>query len=185
MRKATARTEEASLMIPKRVFYGQGSSMMIGTLLSQAESGYMVDSNPDKSLRPVLGYLVPRWQRELKWTDEQHEQFIRSIYTGVYIGAFIYNDSITEAPKLNGLLVDGQQRLFAIQRYVAGDLAVLGRNGKKHRWTDLSEEDRRHFTRMTIGFEVVRIADEAELVELYNIFNYGGTPHDDSERAVL
>lgn len=179
------RTEEASLKIPKRLFYGQGMQTPIGVLMMQAEAGAIAESNPDKSLPTVLGYVIPGWQRDLEWDDEQCERFIQSVYAGVYLGMFIYNDSISEAPHLNGILVDGQQRLYTIERYISGNLAVEGRDGKKYLWTDLDEEDQAHFKRMTMGFEVVRIKDEQELVDLYNVFNYGGTPHKESQRAVL
>lgn len=179
------RTEEASLKIPKRMFYGQGMQTPIGVLMMQAESGAIVAANPNKSLRTVLGYVIPKWQRGLEWSDEQCERFIRSVYAGVYLGMFIYNDSISEAPHLNGILVDGQQRLYTIERYISGNLAVEGRDGKKYRWTELDPEDQAHFKRMTMGFEVVRIKDEQDLVDLYNVFNYGGTAHKESQRAVL
>lgn len=179
----TLNSNKSSSRIPERVFYGQGMATPIGNLLMQAEQGGFVEANSDKALRSVLGYPVPAWQRPLEWTDEQCERFIQSVYAGVFLGMFIYNDSFGGSKRLNGLLVDGQQRLHAIERYVRGDLAVAGPDGVKHRWTELTDEEQVHFTRIPFNFEVVRLTTEAELKNLYNLFNFAGTPHTEEQRA--
>jgi hypothetical protein len=179
----TLNSDKPSSRIPARVFYGQGMATPIGCLLMQADTGGLASMNSDKTLRSVLGYPVPAWQRPLEWTDAQCEQFIQSAYAGVFLGMFIYNDSFGGAKHLNGLLVDGQQRLNAIERYVKGDLAVTGPDGAAHRWTDLTDDEKVHFTRIPFNFEVVRITTEVELKNLYNLFNYAGTPHTEEQRA--
>ncbi len=179
----TLDSNKSSSRIPARVFYGQGMATTIGNLLMQAEIGGLSAVNSDKSLRSVLGYPLPAWQRQLEWTDEQCERFIQSVYAGVFLGMFIYNDSFGGSKRLNGLLVDGQQRLHAIERYVKGDLAVAGPDGAKHRWSELTDEEKVHFSRIPFNFEVVRINTESELKNLYNLFNYAGTPHTEEQRA--
>jgi len=167
--------------IPTRLFYGNGATTLISSMIMQAQS------NPygKKALhnRFVLGYPLASWQRPLKWTDEQSERFIQSVYAGIYLGQFIYNDSITSAPHLDGLLIDGQQRLSAIERYLADDLAVTGADGKKYVWSALTSEEQAHFGRVGFGFQIVQIKDEAELKHLYNLLNFAGTPHTEDERA--
>jgi hypothetical protein len=178
------KSDKPSSRVPSRVFYGQGMATPIGALMMQADTGGLAAMNSDKTLRSVMGYPVPAWQRPLAWSDEQCERFVQSVYAGVFLGMFIYNDSFGGSRHLNGLLVDGQQRLHAIERYVRGDLAVAGPDGVKHRWTELTDEEQVHFTRIPFNFEVVRLTTEAELKNLYNLFNFAGTPHTEDQRAV-
>lgn len=176
-------SDQPSPRIPPRLFYGQGMATPIGILVIQAEKGALAAANSDKSLRSVMGYPIPIWQRELEWSDDECESFIQSAYAGIFLGMFIYNDSFGRAKNLNGLLIDGQQRLNAIERYVKGDLAVAGPDGVKYRWTDLTDEEQAHFSRIPFNFEVVQIHKEAELKNLYNLFNYAGKPHTEAQRA--
>lgn len=176
-----AKTETTS-RIPKRVCYGSGMSTMVGQLFEQMAARTYIQAGNGQ--RTVLGFPIPEWQRELCWTEAQCERFIQSVYAGIYLGLYVYNDTITSAPKLDGLLIDGQQRLHALERYLAGELAVTGPDGGRYRWTDLNQEEQAHFNRMPFGFEIVSITDEAQLKQLYNLLNFGGVPHADSQRAV-
>lgn len=155
----------------------------IGNLVMQAESGALVSANSDKSLRSVMGYPVPDWQRPIDWSDEECERFIQSVYAGIFLGMFIYNDCFGSSKHLNGLLIDGQQRLHAIERYVKSELAVAGPDGVKYRWNELTCEEQAHFNRIPFNFEVVKINKEVELKNLYNLFNYAGKPHTEAQRA--
>lgn len=174
---------EMSTRIPPRVFYGSGANTMIGNMASQAITRESFSHPGHEKLRRVLGYPVPTWQRELVWTDEQCERFIQSVYAGVYLGLFVYNDALSTAKQLDGLLIDGQQRLHALERYLNGDLAVTGPDGKKYRFTELTDEEKAHLYRIPFGFQVVNIDNEDKLKALYNLLNFGGTPHKASERA--
>lgn len=176
---------DATARIPARVFYGNAMSTMLSSMASQAE-GRPFHSNPHHAAnsRFVMGYPVSRtWQRGLVWSDEQCIRFIQSVYAGVYLGLYVYNDSMHAAPHLDGLLVDGQQRLSAIERYLAGELAVPAPDGNAYRWTELTDEEKAHFHRIPFGFQIVQIHDEAKLTELYNLMNFGGTPHTPEQRA--
>lgn len=170
--------------IPARVFYGNAMSTMLSSMASQAE-GKPFHSNPyhAKHSRFIMGYPLPSWQRKLEWPDELCIRFIESVYAGVYLGLYIYNESMSRAPKLDGLLIDGQQRLWAIERYLAGELAVPGPDGNSHLWTDLTDEEKAHFYRIPFGFQIVQIHDEAELKRLYNLMNFGGIAHRPEQRA--
>lgn len=173
------------LRIPRRVVFENLMNSFIGTLKMQAENpGTVAALNRDMSLRRVLGFPLPTWQRPAKWSREQMARFITSVYSGVHLGIFVYNQSIS-VPHLNGLLIDGQQRLRAIETYLANELAVEGEDGVARTWNELTDEEHRHFTRMSFGFSIVECNDEQELVDLYNLMAFGGTPHAEDERAVL
>lgn len=171
--------------IPRRITFGAQMSTMISVLLRQGKDGSVqLALNADPTLRRVLGYPLPKWQRERVWTDSQSARFIESVYAGVNIGTFVYNETVLASP-FNGLLIDGQQRLGAIKRYVADEFAVSGEDGIARVWSELTDEEQRHFGRMQFGFSIVRHEDEASLVELYNLLNFGGTAHRPEERAEL
>ena len=171
--------------IPVRVTFDQQLTTMISTLLRQARDEEALKSlNEDMSLKRVLGYPLPSWQRGLVWSDEQSIRFIESVYSGVHLGTFVYNSTVLRSP-FQSLLIDGQQRLHAIERYAADGFAVKGQDGIARLWSELTEQEQRHFGRMPFGFSVVKHEDEASLVSLYNLLNFGGVAHDENDRASL
>jgi hypothetical protein len=173
------------LRIPRRTVFVNLLNSLISSLKMQAENPRTVAAlNSNMNLRRVLGFPLPTWQRQPTWSNEQMARFITSVYRGVHLGIFVYNQSISK-PHLNGLLVDGQQRLMAIETYLANELAVAGEDGVERTWNDLTDEEQRNFTRMSFGFSIVECDDEQELVELYKMMAYGGTPHAEDERASL
>jgi hypothetical protein len=176
---------EPKLRIPRRTVFDNPMNTLISALKMQAENPNTIKSlNADMSLRRVMGFPLPPWQREREWSDEQMARFITSVYSGVHLGVFVYNQNFFK-PKLNGLLVDGQQRLFSIETYLAGELAVKGEDGIARTWKELTEDEQSHFLRMTFGFSIVECEEEQELVDLYNLMAFGGTPHRQDQRASL
>lgn len=184
-KKKKQDTPEQSKRIPPRVFYGSGSNTMIGNMASMAITRESFSHPGHEKLRRVLGYPVPTWQRPLVWTAEQCERFIQSVYAGGYLGLFVYNDALTTAKHLDGLLIDGQQRLHALELYLNGELAVTGPDGKQRLFTELTDEEKAHFYRIPFGFQVVNVDKEDKLKELYDLLNFGGTQHKPTERAAL
>jgi hypothetical protein len=184
-KKKKQETEKLSARIPPRVFYGSGSNTMIGNMASMAITRESFSHPGHEKLRRVLGYPVPTWQRPLVWTDAQCERFIQSVYAGVYLGLFVYNDALSTAKHLDGLLIDGQQRLHALERYLNGELAVAGPDGKKYLFTELTDDEKAHFYRIPFGFQVVNVDNEDKLKELYDLLNFGGTQHKPTERAAI
>lgn len=81
------------------------------------------------------------------------------------------------------ILLDGQQRLRAIERYWSGELAVTGEDGEACRWTNLSDAEHRHFLRIPFPWIETQYHDEAPLREAYNRHNFGGTAHSIEQRA--
>lgn len=128
--------------------------------------------------RTVMGFNLPKWQRGLVWTEDQSISLIENIWRGVPIGTYTYNLLIGGGP-LDGLLIDGQQRLWAIQQYVEDVFPVFGGF-----YSDLSKIQKRRFG---IGSKfpcyITKSKDEKYLKEYYNLMNFGGVKHDESERA--
>lgn len=172
------------MRIPKRLFYIDSHNLMIHSMIMEWKSRDEILKQAGYSGRSVFGYKLPEWQRKEKWSDDQCIKFIQSLYKGINPGAFMFNmSSVNHA--LDLILLDGQQRLRALERYLTGDLAVPGDDGIAHLWTDLEEGEQAHLKRMLFGSCVTHYSTEEECVTAYNLHNFGGTPHAEDERAQI
>lgn len=166
--------------MPDRVNLGQHCATAMASPMAQRRD-YLEDryqtGNP-LNLRVVMGYFLPTWQRGLVWTEAQKIAFIESAWKGLNLGTYTYNRAGLGSPYDN-LLIDGQQRLHAIECYLNDEFPVLG-----WRWSEVTKVDRR-FWEMTTGFAsyITETEDEAFLRDYYNMTNFGGTAHKESERA--
>lgn len=137
--------------------------------------------------RFVMGYPLPHWQRKFKWDENQQRAFIDSIWRANTLSSYLVNDwEMSDGvtfDRFSNVLLDGQQRLFTIERFVTGELAVPDCKGSLRKWEELGLAERRRFARTVFTKSIVRIWDEALLCDIYNRRNYGGTPHLESERA--
>lgn len=135
------------------------------------------EMNPH-GLRTVMGFCLPRWQRGLVWTEAQKVAFIESAWLGINLGTYTYNQVAFGSP-LDNLLIDGQQRLHAIECYLLDEFPVFG-----WRWSEVTDVDRRIWEMTTIFSSYVTDSeDEDYLRGYYDLTNFGGTPHQPDERA--
>jgi hypothetical protein len=128
--------------------------------------------------RTVMGFYLPSWQRGLVWSDAQKIALIESAWRGINIGTYTYNQARLGSP-YDGLLIDGQQRMSAIQSYLDDEFPVFG-----WRWSEVTEIDRRVWQWQThFASYITETEDEAYLRNYYNLMNFGGVAHKESERA--
>ncbi len=139
--------------------------------------GLAVDSrvrqpNEEIGERGLGAYILPPFQRPQVWQPEQAVSFIESIWLGLPIGVYVYNES----PKLgatDGWLIEGQQRWTSIGAYVAGEFEVFGRL-----YTELDPSDQRHFVMRPFSCIVTKYDDPEKLKDIYQRLAYGGTAHE-------
>lgn len=140
-----------------------------------------------------MAYPLPEWQRPLVWTETQKVRFISSLWMEVDVGSYLVND-VCEFVKVNGvvtdamaiysdILLDGQQRLSAMEDYFLGRIAAPGKSGEPVYWTELSKIERRLFSNQTFSRSVVHSWDEIELRQIYDLRSFGGTPHTEEQQA--
>ena len=134
-------------------------------------------NNPN-GLRTVMGFILPPWQRGFVWTEPQCVRFIESLWLGVPVGTYSVN--LLFGSQYDGWLIDGQQRMRALERYLAGDFPVLG-----WKWPDVTEVDRRVFGNLPWPYFQTSSKDEQYLAGYYNLLNFGGTGHIEDERAEI
>lgn len=77
------------------------------------------------------------------------------------------------------LLIDGQQRMSAIQDYLEGRFKVFGLL-----YADVPVRERRRWEMSTMfACYITETDNEAYLRDYYNLTNFGGTAHKETERA--
>lgn len=174
--------QPAAARFPSRRFYGQSMQTTLGLMLSMRETQNRILDEDKYTGRRVLGYKLPEWQRPEVWADDQCIRFLESVWLGVGIGSFMVNHS-TRADDAHMILLDGQQRLRAIERYWDGELAVTGDDGVARCWRELTEKEQAHFLRIPFPWVETSYSDDAQLREAYNRHNFGGTSHTLEQRA--
>jgi Protein of unknown function DUF262 len=136
--------------------------------------------DPEGKLDWLLDYILPPFQRPPVWTKAQARRFIESAWMGISLGTYVVNRNDHSIGSHTDLwLIDGQQRLRAVQSYLEDEFPVFGM-----RFSKLNARERRHWA-MNIAFPCIMIheADETKLRDLYNRLNFGGTAHKRSQKA--
>jgi len=137
----------------------------------KSRAGHMDDR------RRVMGFPLPEWQRPLVWSESQKSRFIESIWLGMPLGTYTLN-TLEAGHPLDMIIIDGQQRLSAIEDYVEDRIDVFG-----GRWSDVELVDRRRFKGTTFARYETRSEDENFLRRYYDLMNFGGVPHEPDQRA--
>lgn len=165
--------------MPERINLGKQHSTSMAHCMGQARE-YAENRYNDRrdGSRVVMGFYLPTWQRGLVWTEAQKIAFIESAWRGVYIGTYTYNQAPLGS-QYDNLLIDGQQRMHAIECYLNDEFPVLG-----WRWSEVTVVDKRAWSMSTtFGSYVTETEDEGFLRDYYNLMNFGGTAHKEAERA--
>ena len=162
-------------LMPDRLSLGEHMNTTVISPLHNWEN-----SAPDPyGRRTVMGYPLPDWQRGLVWTEAQSIRLIESLWLGMNIGTFTVNYSPSYSGRLDRILIDGQQRMWALEQYLSDAFPVFG-----YRWGEVTEVDRRAFTLSRhFGSYITKSDDEAYLRGYYDLMNFGGVAHTDDQRA--
>lgn len=165
--------------MPERINLGQHMASTMAAPLGQYREWQEnpAEINPH-GLRTAMGYCLPTWQRGEVWTLAQKIALIESAWRGVSIGTYTFNRG-KYGSRFDNLLVDGQQRMLAIQDYIEDKFPVFG-----YRYSEVTVVDRRLWN-VSIHFHsyITETEDEAYLRGYYNLMNFGGTAHKQTERA--
>lgn len=161
-------------VMPKRIDLGRGFDSCVGEVFLH----YNADDNSNpQNLRTVMGYNVPTWQRPLVWSVDQNVKLIESMWLGLPIGTYTFNRK--HGSKLDNLIIDGQQRMNAIELYINDGFEVFG-----YTYSSITDIDKRFF-RQSSRFPcyITETDDEEYLRGYYNMMNFSGTAHTEDQRA--
>lgn len=182
--------------MPRSTISANVAPRSISELLMQ-HAQYIREPDAMRRMNPwadrfVLGLPLAPWQREFKWDDEQCERLIQSIWLDLDIGTYLINDVLEFESAISaepvtlpncGIVLDGQQRLTAIERYITGKIAARDVDNRPCYWHELGVVEQRRFGRKIFNRAAIQSMDESMLREAYNLRNYAGMPHLESERA--
>ncbi|HHK2198529.1 TPA: DUF262 domain-containing protein [Pseudomonas aeruginosa] len=168
-------------LLPKPILGGIQRSYSISMLWEGTPANTNVPAE-----RQLLNLVLPTWQREFVWSEEQQRAFVEGIFLGFGTGFYVVNGRDYEGGNdryMSGWLLDGQQRITSIERFVKGELAVFD----GIRYSDLSiGEKRRRFDHVVFPcIELEYQADEERLKALYLRLNFGGTAHSAEDLQLL
>lgn len=93
--------------------------------------------------RTVMGLPLPDCQRSPSWSRERQIAFIGALWRGDDVGRYMLNTG-------DGAVLDGVNRLAAIETYLDGGFPVPDDAGTPRYWHDLPARERRVFA--GIGF---------------------------------
>ena len=163
-------------VMPKPVDLGRLMNGCMGEPIINYEDKGNYNQNP-QGLRTVMGYNVPDWQRPLVWSMDQNVKLIESLWLGLPIGTYTFNRKY--GSKFDNLLIDGQQRMNAIEMYLNDVFNVFG-----YTYSETGLVDKRYF-RNSAHFPayITETDDETYLRNYYNMMNFSGTHHTDDQRA--
>ena len=173
--------------IPPAIDHGKHSESCISYLWEEWQEhkellgkGAALVTDTGKSY--ACGLPVPGFQRDLCWTLEQEVAFIESAWLGLPLGTYSFHRmdwrSDGVAMKYSGWLLDGQQRLTAIQRYWEDQFSVFGLF-----FSELSQIEMRRFHAIKFSHYEPELWDERLIRDLYNRMALGGVAHKESDRA--
>ncbi|KWU17948.1 DUF262 domain-containing protein [Burkholderia cenocepacia] len=184
--------DDNGVKMPSDALNASSEKLTIGELVGRLET---FDSEGGAMYpwadRFVMGYPLPSFQRKQVWTPLQKMRFVESIWSRSDIGSYLVND-VSELKKtatgviyqeMSDALLDGQQRLSAMEDYLRGRFAVADSQGTPRFWAELGKIERRRFCATTFTRSVVRSFDETLLRKAYDLRAFGGTAHDYNERA--
>lgn len=145
-----------------------GLHNFIQELLNDERYGAKLDLNPD-------------FQRHHVWTELQQIRFIEFFLRGGKTGRVIYLNhpswqgcSRTNSTYNEFVIVDGKQRLRAVERFVNNEIKAFG--------SLISEfTDNPRFVNNTFRLNVNTLKTRAEVLQWYLDMNSGGTPHTNDE----
>lgn len=181
------------IVLPEPLLRGSVSTRCIEDVMRKREEQYEGMFKPGQE---QLGHFyIPPFQRPAVWSETQSQRLIESVYLGIAIGSIAVSDcgnvvrtqvdgnTVERFPDEADLLIDGQQRLRAIRKYLDNELTVFVGTESEHRFNDLVRPQQRKFLSSSIGYIVLQPAPMDELKRIYDLMNFGGTAHTQDQRA--
>jgi len=142
--------------------------------------GFVYNELEGKGLFGLNGKLTiqPEYQRNYIYADGKKDvAVIESILKGYPIGLIYFN----KVEKDNLEVLDGQQRITSIGRFVTHKFAIKDENGMPQNFDSLSLEKQKQITETTLLIYECE-GEEDEIKEWFNTINIVGVPLNEQER---
>lgn len=122
--------------------------------------------------------ISPQFQRHLVWTEKQMSYLMDSILHAYPIPELYIQETISVEGKTHYTVVDGQQRLRSILKFINGEFEIdetQSSNWGGYMFDDLSNEDKKRFFSYKFVIRILPEMDDAELRSIFqriNRYNY-------------
>lgn len=150
--------------------------------MAQVTEGFFYNELEGKGLFGLDGDLViqPEYQRHYIYGDGKKDvAVIESLLKGYPLGLIYFVDTgATKSPHLE--VLDGQQRITSVGRFVTGKFAIIDDNGKEQTFSSLPKEDCERITGSELLIYVCT-GTEAEIKEWFQTINIAGVPLNNQE----
>ena len=177
--------------IPKALLDGYASTRSLDDIFESRAATPEKDDMWDTGQTKIGRFFLAPFQRPAVWTKDQKVRLVESMLLGISIGSIVVVDALNmkmQNPNLfaktDRWLIDGQQRLTAIQDYLKDDLTVFEGTECEHKFSDLNEIELRKIYQINISVIRIHTIDEQLCRVIYDRLNFGGTPHTENQRAI-
>lgn len=151
--------------------------------VAEVTKGFVYNEIEAKGLYGLDGDLViqPEYQRHYIYGDGKKDvAVIDSLLKGYPLGLIYFVDTgVTSGPHLE--VLDGQQRITSVGRFVTGKFAII-RDGREQTFSSLAREDRDKIMDSTLLVYVCR-GTEPEIKQWFETINIAGVPLNKQELA--
>lgn len=139
--------------------------------IREVVQGFVYNELEAKGLYGLAGKLViqPEYQRNYIYGGPREAAVIDSLLRGYPLGLIYFNDN-----GANLEVLDGQQRITSIGRFVTGKFAIQ-RGGREQTFSSLPQEERERILESNLLIYVCT-GTEAEIKEWFQTINIAGVP---------
>ena len=143
--------------------------------------GFTYSNVDGKGLYGLAGKLTiqPEYQRNYLYSEDNGEKeaaVIDSVLKGYPLGLFYFN----KLPDGRLEVLDGQQRITSLGRYLIGKFSVM-KNGDPYKFKTLNEDERQLIENTKLLVYICE-GTETEIKEWFEIINIGGIVLNDQEK---
>lgn len=141
--------------------------------------GFVYNELEGKGLFGLSGKLTiqPEYQRNYIYADGKRDvAVIDSILKGYPIGLIYFN----QADKDNFEVLDGQQRITSIGRFITGKFAVKDKNGHEQYYSGMANSQREQIMNTKLLVYICE-GDEPEIKDWFKTINIAGVPLTEQE----
>lgn len=147
--------------------------------ISEICEGFVYNELEGKGLFGLSGGLTiqPEYQRNYIYADGKRDvAVIDSILKGYPIGLIYFNQTDIDRYEV----LDGQQRITSIGRFVTGKFAVKDKNGHEQYYSGMAESQREQILKTKLLVYVCE-GDEPEIKDWFKTINIAGVPLTEQE----
>lgn len=162
--------------IPERLLSGRDRAFDIEQAITPREKPTLAPG-----VRQCGAYVLPPFQRAYVWDEARQRAYVEGIFLGLGTGSYVWvePDYDDRGHLVEGSLwlLDGQQRITTLRRFVLGELAIFD----NLRYGDLSVAEARRWLRTTFpsqSIEYSALSHQAGRYEqVYQRLNFCVVPH--------